>query len=123
MRYLSGFLSFLLVAILVLFASSNKEETKLELFPLPQEITAPLYLIAFLLIFAGFVLGGLAAWNAGRRHRRSAKHANKRVQILEGDLTSMRSRAESAEERAAQLASSSRHEPSQPALIDNPEML
>jgi uncharacterized integral membrane protein len=119
-RYVSGFLTFLLVAILVLFASSNKEETKLELFPLPQEITAPLYLIAFLLIFAGFVLGGLAAWNAGRRHRRNAKQSNKRVQILEGDLVAMRNRAEAAEERAAQLVSASRTETPQ---FENPELI
>ncbi len=120
MRYVSGFISLIFVTLLMLFASSNQEEAKLELWPLPQQFTAPLYLIAFIMIFAGFVLGGLAAWNAGRRHRRNAKQANKRVQILEGDLATMRSRAEAAEERVAGLIAT-RTEPAQE--LENPELI
>ena len=102
MRYVSALLTILLSAMLILFAISNKDEARLELFPLPQQIVAPMYLIAFLLIFSGFILGGLAAWNGGRRHRRVAKQSTRRISTLEGDLAAMRIRAEAAEERAAQ---------------------
>ncbi len=101
MRYLSAIVTALFVLVLILFASSNKEETRLELFPLPQEIVAPLYLLTFILMFIGFLVGAFVAWNAGRKHRRASKLANRQVQTLEDDLAVMRSRAEAAEERLA----------------------
>ncbi len=122
MGYVSGFFTVLLVGVLILFAASNTEDAKLELFPLPQQINAPMYLIAFLLIFGGFVLGGIAAWNAGRRHRRMARQSVKRVQTMESDLATMKIRAEAAEERWLQ-ESTPRAEPPVPAPIENPEML
>jgi uncharacterized integral membrane protein len=101
-RYVSYFVTALFVLVLILFASSNKEETRLELFPLPQEIVAPLYLLSFLLMFVGFLVGAFVAWNSARKHRRAAKLASRQVQTLEDDLAVLRARAEAAEERLAQ---------------------
>ena len=59
MRYLSALLTLLVAFVLVLFATSNREETSLDLFSFVQ-ITAPLYIITFLVLLAGFLFG--ASW-------------------------------------------------------------
>ena len=81
--------------------------------------SGPLYLLVFVVVFLGFLAGAFVAWNAARRHRRAAKQAQKRVVTLESDLAATRARAESAEERAAQL-SSVKLEPAM-ASLDAPE--
>ncbi len=105
MRYVSGVLTFLFLLVLVLFAVSNKEEAQVEFFPLSDDIyTGPLFVLVFVFVFLGFILGGLVAWNTGRKHRRAARTAQKRVAVLESDVEAMRLRAEAAEERYAQLS-------------------
>ncbi len=106
MRYVSGVATCLFLLVLVLFAVSNKDQTQVQFFPLSDDIyTGPLFVLVFVFVFLGFVLGGLVAWNTGRKHRRAAKLAQKRVAVLESDVEAMRLRAEAAEERYAQLSS------------------
>jgi uncharacterized integral membrane protein len=101
MRYLSALLTLIVAFVLVLFATSNREEASLDIFSFWQ-ITAPLYIITFLVLLAGFLFGGFVVWNAGRRRRRLARQALKRAQTLEADLAAMHDRAQLAEDRLAE---------------------
>ena len=106
MRYVSGVLTFLFVLVLVLFAVSNKDQTQVQFFPISDDVyTGPLFVLVFLFVFLGFLLGGFVAWNTGRKYRRAARTAQKRVAVLESDVAAMRLRAEAAEERYAQISS------------------
>ena len=57
--------------LLILFAVSNRETVSLELWPLPFLVDLPLYLLFFLSLLVGAVIGALAARMAspGRRRR------------------------------------------------------
>jgi uncharacterized integral membrane protein len=101
MRYISALLTLVVAFVLVLFATSNREEASLDIFSFWQ-ITAPLYIITFLVLLAGFLFGGFVVWNAGRRRRRLARQALKRAQTLEADLAAMHDRAQLAEDRLAE---------------------
>jgi uncharacterized integral membrane protein len=106
MRYISALFTLLVAFVLVLFATSNREETSLDIFSLVQ-ITAPLYIITFLVLLAGFLFGGFVVWNAGRKRRRAARQAQKRAQTLEAELAAMHERAQLAEERLAEATAAS----------------
>jgi uncharacterized integral membrane protein len=104
LRYLSYAVTGLFLLVLILFATSNKDDVRVDFFPLPDAVfSGPLYLLVFVVVFAGFVLGAFVAWNTGRTYRRAARQANRRVATLEGELAAMRLRAEAAEERFAQM--------------------
>ncbi len=105
MRYVSYAVTALFLLVLILFATSNKDEIRVNFFPLPDAVfSGPLYLLVFVVVFAGFMLGAFVAWNTGRRHRRFSKQCQKRIVQLEGELAAVRLRAEAAEERLVQPA-------------------
>lgn len=63
--------------IVVLFAVNNSESVALNLWPLPWDIQAPLFLFTLGSIVFGFLFGGLAAWGSGgttRRKLRQTQH-------------------------------------------------
>jgi len=98
----------MLVAALVLipFAVSNRTTVSLGLWPLPFLVDLPLYLLALLLLLAGFVVGTATAWIGGRRVRRELRRRRRRVEGLERELKAVRSQLESqpAKERQEVLA-------------------
>lgn len=71
MRFLRVFLGALLLLVLVVFAVANKGAVIVSVDPLPFQIELPLYLLVFLVFFAGLVLGVIAgrlnAWSAARQ--------------------------------------------------------
>ena len=82
-------------SLLILFAVSNRATVSLGLWPLPFLVYLPLYLLALLLLLAGFVAGAATAWIAGRRVRRELRRRRRRVEALEGELKGARSELES----------------------------
>ena len=62
------------------------------LWPLPGNTSVPLYLIAFLPLVLGVVVGGVAGWLAGGRQRRLARRRKRRIEDLESELNALRAR-------------------------------
>ena len=81
--------------LLIPFAVSNRATISLGLWPLPFLVYLPLYLLALLLLLAGFVAGAATAWIAGRRVRRELRHRRRRSEALESELKAARSELES----------------------------
>jgi uncharacterized integral membrane protein len=77
-------------AFLISFAVSNRASVALGLWPLPFLIDLPLYLLALLLLLAGFVAGAGAAWISGGRARRELRRRRRRVETLERELQAAR---------------------------------
>lgn len=79
MRFLRVFLGALLLLILVVFAVANKAPVTVSIDPLPFEVALPLYLLVFLVFFAGLILGvaigRLNAWSASRQKQARARAA------------------------------------------------
>jgi putative membrane protein len=83
---------FLVVAVLlILFAVSNRERVSVALWPLPLLADTPLYLLCFLSLLLGALIGSSAAWIAGRPDRRELRARRRRIRALERELTATQS--------------------------------
>ena len=80
---------------LILFAVSNRETVSLALWPLPFLVDLPLYLLFFLSLLVGGLIGVSAAWIAGSRSRRELRGRRRRIEALERELAATHSQLES----------------------------
>jgi uncharacterized integral membrane protein len=86
---------FLVIAIsLILFAVSNRETVSIGFWPLPFLADLPLYLLCFLSLLIGALIGVAAAWIAGHRNRRELSARRRRIAALERELMATQSRLE-----------------------------
>jgi uncharacterized integral membrane protein len=73
MKWLSRILFVVFVLLGVLIAVSNQERVLLSLWPLPQGLEMPLYLVIVAVLLIGILAGLGLGWWAGRHHRRRAR--------------------------------------------------
>jgi uncharacterized integral membrane protein len=59
--------------IVVVFSVANRQFVTISFEPLPGAIELPLFAVGFAGIAAGFVLGAIGAWWAGRGRRKQAR--------------------------------------------------
>jgi uncharacterized integral membrane protein len=86
---------FLVVAILlILFAVSNRETVSVGFWPLPFLADVPLYLLCFLSLLIGALIGSAVTWTAGHRNRRELRARRRRIEALERELTATQSQLE-----------------------------
>jgi len=84
MRFLRGLIGAVLLVLLVIFAVANRQPVTVGLDPLPFAVDLPLYLLVFLVFFAGLVLGAMAGrWNAwaSARRRKAKERAQDRGRV------------------------------------------
>jgi lipopolysaccharide assembly protein A len=72
--------------VLILLAVSNREMVSLTLWPLPFLVDLPLYLVFFVSLLVGLLIGASAAWIAGGRLRRELRRRRRRIEALEREL-------------------------------------
>jgi putative membrane protein len=77
--------------LLMLFAVSNRETVSLALWPLPFLVDLPLYLLFFLSLLVGAVIGASAARIAGRGTRRELRRHRRQSEALERELAATHS--------------------------------
>ena len=86
---------FLVVAVfLILFAVSNRERVSVGLWPLPFLADVPLYLLCFLSLLIGGLIGLGAAWITHAGDRRELRARRRRIDALERELTATQSQLE-----------------------------
>jgi uncharacterized integral membrane protein len=90
MKILSRGLLLLFVLVGVLIAVSNSQPVTLELWPLPQGIVAPLYLLVVALLLLGVLAGLIIGWWAGRHHRRRGRESRAEADRLDRELARAR---------------------------------
>jgi uncharacterized integral membrane protein len=90
MKFLTRALFLLFLLIGVLIAVSNTERTELALWPIPQAIVLPLYLLVLAVLLLGVVAGLGLGWWAGRSHRRNARGRRREVERLEREVEELR---------------------------------
>jgi lipopolysaccharide assembly protein A len=69
-----------------LFAASNREHVAVRLWPLPDVLDAPLYLVVLMALLCGFLFGELVAWLTAGQTRRLARERMRRIAALEREL-------------------------------------
>jgi putative membrane protein len=103
-RYLSWIITIPIALVIVSFAVSNRDPVDLALWPLPFEITVPLYVAVLTALVLGFLAGGLVAWGAGHNYRAAARARGRKASQLERDLSYEREQRTVAERRVAEAA-------------------
>jgi len=110
MRLLFWIFVLIVALVLALFAVSNRATVALGLWPAPFLVEIPLYVAVLAALALGFLIGGFAAWIAGRRWRREARRHARRIASLEGELRATQAQlvgpAERVPSRTAARASS-----------------
>ena len=82
----------LVIAIfLILFTVSNRETVSVGFWPLPFVVDVPLYLLCFLSLVIGTLIGVATAWMAGHGKRRELRSRRRRIEALERELTATQS--------------------------------
>ena len=89
-----GWINLLFVLVLailaVLFASANQQEVIIQL-PGGWWLTeVPLFVLAFVPFFLGFLAGTISAWNNRWTRRRQSEHLQYQNQRLEAELANLR---------------------------------
>ena len=94
MRILSRAVFLVLAISLILFAVSNREAVSVEFWPLPFLADVPLYLLCFLSLVIGALIGAASAWMAGHHNRRELRARRRRIGALERELMATQSQLE-----------------------------
>jgi lipopolysaccharide assembly protein A len=85
--------------LLILLAVSNRETVSFALWPLPFLVELPLYLVFFLSLLIGALIGVSAAWVAGGRSRRELRVRRRRIEALERELAATQGQLENQADR------------------------
>lgn len=93
MKILSRFLFVLFVLMAVLIAVSNGQPVQLTIWPLPQILVMPLYLLVIGLLMLGVLSGASIGWWVARHHRRRAREHAKEAARLEREVVRLRAAA------------------------------
>ena len=102
------FVTIPLALVIVSFAVSNRDPIGLQLWPLPQELVVPGFLVALVPLAAGILLGGLIAWLSGGKHRYLARSRKDKLDELGRKVISLQERQASLDEAARREAEQAR---------------
>jgi uncharacterized integral membrane protein len=90
MKFLSRALFLLFILLGALIAVSNSQPVQLALWPLPQVLVLPLYLLVVALLLAGVLAGLAMGWWVARHHRRRARERASEAARLDRENTRLR---------------------------------
>jgi uncharacterized integral membrane protein len=109
-RILTAVVVIPLLIIVVGFAVANRHAVTVSFDPFSAAqpayaVTLPLFVIIFVLLILGVIIGGTAAWLRQSAWRRSARRLDAQVRGLHGEIDSMRAKfaADPAPERRPPL--------------------
>jgi lipopolysaccharide assembly protein A len=92
MKFLSWLILALVAVVLILFAASNREGVSIALWPLPDAVDLPLYLVLLGVLVFGFIAGELVGWVRSWRWKREARRSRERIALLERELEAERAK-------------------------------
>ena len=94
-RIVSAVILVPLLVILVAFAVANRQTVTVSFDPFSSSapaytVTLPLFVIVFVLLIAGVIVGGTAVWFGQRRIRRARRRLDAEVAALHGEIEGLR---------------------------------
>ncbi len=104
MRILSWLITIPVALIAISFTLTNREPVTLGLWPLPFEISVPVFLVGLMGILLGFLAGGFIAWANQHRNRTRARREARRAERLEQELAAERKARAEADRRLTDAA-------------------
>ena len=91
-----------LFAVVIVFAITNHGSTELSLWPVTEHVMFPVYGIALIGLFVGFLIGGLASWIQNGRSRRRLRELQRQSEADQREIAILRDRLASSEARERQ---------------------
>ena len=108
MRYIAWTLTLPILVVAAVFAISNRQPLPVRLWPLPQEMLLPGYLVVLLPLAAGLLIGGAVVWLGSVKYRRLSRRRGTRLRALNRELDEMRRQQQAREEAEARAAEKAR---------------
>ena len=90
MKIFAWSLALVLVLVTIVFAVNNRAPSKLDFWPVPFEVTLPLYGLVLLGLLIGFVIGVSASWLAGGKWRRLARVRKREINALLAEVAELK---------------------------------
>jgi uncharacterized integral membrane protein len=86
-----------LSAVIIAFAVANRQSVTVSFDPFSSTnpayaATLPLFVLIFILVILGVIVGGIAAWLRQARWRRTARKLDNDVRLLHQELSAIRNR-------------------------------
>ena len=112
-----------LAAVIIAFAVANRELVTVSFDPFSATnpayaATLPLFILIFVLVILGVIIGGAAAWLRQAQWRRAARKLDAEVRLLRQELSTARNRLDADAPPAAPVTTY--FEPNQPPAIAPP---
>lgn len=85
--------------VVIIFSASNRDLVALNLWPLPIEITVPVFTLVLAVFIFGFLMGGVVMWASAGRTRQKARDASWRAATAERELRSVSNKLHDTEEK------------------------
>jgi hypothetical protein len=95
-RIVGWFVLVPLCAVLIVFALANRQPVLLHINPfaagdpVPEGTGVPMFVVLFVSLLLGVVLGGIATWFAQGGHRRDERHFKRETERLHRELQTAR---------------------------------
>jgi uncharacterized integral membrane protein len=108
-----------LCLVVIVFAVSNHGTAELSLWPvLTEPVPFPIYGIALVALFVGFLLGGIVSWFQGGHSRRRVRELQRQSEREQGEIATLRDRLARLEamDRQATIPTAPAPSPSPTAL-------
>jgi len=107
-RALAALILVPLTVLMVLLALANRQAVQVSLDPFFTEprvlaVTLPLFMLLLLVLTAGVVIGGMAAWLRQSKWRRRARDAHAELRRHRAETQALRERLDAAERPASSL--------------------
>lgn len=91
--------------VVIVFSASNLEQVTVNLWPLPQEITVPMFTMILTVFIFGFLMGGIVAWLSAGKSRQAARQQRYRADKAERELRSLSNKLDNRNREAQENAS------------------
>ena len=89
-RIISWIIMIPFALVVIVFSAVNRDLVTLDLWPLPNEITVPVFTMVLAVFIFGFLFGGIVAWVSAGTQRRKARNALWRAETAERELRSLK---------------------------------
>lgn len=96
-RFLTWLIMIPFALVVIVFSAVNRELVTLDLWPLPNEITVPVFTLVLAVFIVGFLWGGIVAWVSAGSTRRHARNAQWRADKAERELRSLSNKLDDRE--------------------------
>jgi lipopolysaccharide assembly protein A len=97
LRLIRLLLGVALLLVIIFLAVANRHPVDISFWPLPYELSLPLFVVALLCLILGAVLAGLFSWVTGWSRRMQAYRDHRRVVALEARERLRQEQAERSE--------------------------